>query len=347
MSEIRQDPITGRYVIIAEGRSARPDEYRGPPPGETPPGCPFCAGHESSTPAELAAYRPVGSAANGPGWSVRTIPNKFPTVAPDPTPLAVDVGAGEVRRAGFGLHEVVIESPAHSPTMPQLPAGQLREVFRMIRERVRAVAAHPGIGAVVTFENTGPESGGSLSHPHAQIVALGEIPPLLVEESQGLGRYSRTHGGVCAWEAELARERAAGSRVVWDTPELVAYAPFASSYPYEARFLPARHAPSLGHATDAELDRLTEMLPGVLRALLAVVPGASYNFVASSYASGRPEEKAHHWHLDLLPRLVRPDGFDVGGGIPVNIVAPERAASELRAALGFTAPVAASSPSVP
>lgn len=337
MSEIRQDPITGRLVIISEGRAARPDEYRGPSPEQTASGCPFCAGQEATTPPEVAAYRPSGAPPNGPGWSVRTIPNKFPTVSPTAARLSVEAATGEVRRPGFGVHEVIIESPSHTPALWLLPSGQTRQALEMLRERIRAVSAHPGVSSLVAFENSGPESGGSLSHPHAQVVALPEIPPVLLEESQALARYSRVHAGVCAWDAELAREREAGTRIVGDTPEVVAYAPFASGHPYEVRFLPVRHAPSLGHATDAELDRLNTLLPAVLRTLLAVVPGVSFNLVTRSYALDRPEGKGYHWHLDLLPRLVRPDGFEVGGGIPVNIVAPERAAEQLRSALRSSA----------
>lgn len=333
MSELRQDAITGRWVVIAETRGARPDEYGAATSIPPLQDCPFCDGHESWTPPEIVAYRTPSSTPDGPGWTVRTIPNKFPSVSPDAPTTPPTATPGEARHPGFGLHEVIIESPSHSLSIGELPSGQVREIVRMLRDRVRAAAAHPGLGAVVLFENAGPESGGSLFHPHAQLVALPEIPPVLLEESVGLGRFARSHGGVCAFEAELAREREGGLRVIWDAPELLAYAPFASSHPFEVRFLPFRHAASLGMATDAELDRLAELLPRVLRALRTTFPGASYNFVARSFANGRPEELAYHWHLDVIPRLVRPDGFEVGGGIPLNTVAPETAAAQLRAAL--------------
>ncbi|HXY47692.1 MAG TPA: hypothetical protein VEK13_07360, partial [Thermoplasmata archaeon] len=86
-----------------------------------------------------------------------------------------------------------------------------------------------------------------------------------------------------------------------------------------------------------EIHRLAELLPQVLRALSEVVPGASYNFVTRAFPWATPEDGAYHWHLDVLPRLVRPDGFDVGSGIPVNPVAPEAAADQLRRAIASTA----------
>ena len=342
MSEFRQDPITGRWTIVADNRSARPNEYATPPPTSSPSECPFCEGHESWTPPELAAYREPNGRADGPGWTVRTIPNKFPTLASD-RPFAPEVPRGspaDVRKAGFGFHEVIIESPRHAPILPFLSRERVREVVEMMRERVRSLSSTPGVVAVVLFENAGPESGGTLLHPHAQLVALPEVPPLLGEEVQGAARLVRSLGGPCAFEFVLSEERRESVRLISDDPELTAYAPFASEHPFEVRIVPHRHAASIGEATDAELDRLAEVLPTVLGALLAVVPGASYNFVARSFAEGRPEGAGYHWHLDILPRLVRPDGFEVGAGIAVNPVPPESAATELRAAIARGTPSA-------
>jgi len=341
VSEFRQDPITGRWTIVAENRSARPNEYATPPPASPPSECPFCEGHESWTPPELAAYRGPNGRRDGPGWTVRTIPNKFPTLAPAGSAVAREPGAwSNVRKPGAGFHEVVIESPEHAPILPFLSRGRVREVVRMLRERVRSLSSTEGVAAVVLFENAGPESGGTLLHPHAQLIGLPEVPPLLAEESLGADRFVRSFGGTCAFESVVSQEREAAVRLVSDDTELTAYAPFASEHPFEVRIIPRRHAGSVGEATDAELDRLAEVLRSTLAALQTVVPGASYNFVARSFADARPEAAAYHWHLDLLPRLIRPDGFEVGGGIAVNPVAPESAAAQLRAALNRGSPPA-------
>jgi UDPglucose--hexose-1-phosphate uridylyltransferase len=345
VSEFRQDPITGRWVIVAEGRSARPNEYPKLPLSGPPSECPFCEGHESWTPPELAAYRDPAGPRDGPGWTVRTVPNKFPTLAAEASASAAGPGERRYgRRPGFGFHEVVIESPSHVP-LALLPQGQTRKFVRMLSERVRSLSSTPGVAAVVLFENAGPDSGGTLVHPHAQLVGLPDVPPFLVEEARGAGRSARSSGGVCAFETVLAEEREASVRIISDDADLSAYAPFASEYPFEVRIVPRRHSGSLGQASETELERLADLLPSVLRALEAVVPGASYNFVARSFAEGRPEARSYHWHLDLLPRLIRPDGFEVGGGIAVNPVPPESAATQLRAALSSRAPAGASAES--
>lgn len=71
MSELRKDPVTGRWVIISTERRKRPSDFRLESVDITPDdGCPFCEGHEEMTPRELLAHR-NGSAPNGPGWPAR------------------------------------------------------------------------------------------------------------------------------------------------------------------------------------------------------------------------------------------------------------------------------------
>jgi UDPglucose--hexose-1-phosphate uridylyltransferase len=40
------------------------------------------------------------------------------------------------------------------------------------------------------------------------------------------------------------------------------------------------------------------------------------------------------WHVDILPRLTTPAGFELGTGVQINVYPPERAAADLRRALG-------------
>ncbi len=333
MSELREDPITGRRSIIAPHRSSRPNDYPRRPPPAAPADCPFCEGHESWTPPEIVADRPAGRPANGPGWTVRAIPNKFPSVSTEAR-LADGLARDDrgVRRPGFGFHEVILESPVHDARLATLPAGQVRRVLGVLRDRVRALESEPSIASLIVFENSGPESGGTLFHPHAQIVALSEVLPVLAEETAAAERYARDHDGRCVFEETLASERGLGTRVVREERRLTAYCPFASEHPYEVRIVPHRHAGSFGDASEEEVDALARLLPAVLSDLEEIVPEYSYNFALRSFARGRPERGRYHWHLDVLPRLLRPDGFDVGGGIPVNPFAPETAARELRGA---------------
>ncbi len=89
MSMLRQDPLTGRWVIVAAGRDERPNEYLALSRADMPlTDCPFCPGHEDqTTPEVLALGRPAGSSPNSPGWRLRAFPNMYPALVPvDPPP---------------------------------------------------------------------------------------------------------------------------------------------------------------------------------------------------------------------------------------------------------------------
>jgi UDPglucose--hexose-1-phosphate uridylyltransferase len=337
MSELRRDPFTGHWVVVAEGRAARPNDHGGRLPTATAdPECPFCEGHEDRTPPEVAAVRPGGSPPNAPGWVFRAIPNRFPTLHRETAPASapgIGGGTGGDLRPGAGIHEVVIESPRHAPGMRELDPSRLGPLFRFLRDRVRALESADRVSCVVLFENWGPESGGTLWHPHAQLVATELLPPRLVEE---VARFAppAAGAGTCRLEAVTADERGARRRVLVDDPDFTVVTPFGSEHPYEMRFVPRRHAASFAEASDRESDRLAVLLPAALRALATVVPDPSYNWVIHGLPRALKASGSFHWHLELFPRLVRADGFELGAGIPVNPIPPELAATRLGAVLG-------------
>jgi UDPglucose--hexose-1-phosphate uridylyltransferase len=329
LSELRWDELTGRPVVVASNRALRPNEYVAEPvAGGSPADCPFCEGHEERTPPELAAFRPPGTVANGPGWTVRTIPNKFPTLSAGGTIEVSGAGTFYRAEAGRGAHEVVIEAPAHTPPLPDLPPEQTEAVFRMLRERTRAHLQPGPTRAVLVFENFGPESGGTLWHPHAQVIAAPWVSPRLGEELAYLDRSAASDPGCPAERALTVASRP--ELLVAQDERIVVGVPFASEHPYAARLVPRHHSSSMGDATDEELASLARLLPRLLRTLRTVVPNLSYNWYVANVAGSLPLAARYHWHLEVAPRLVRADGFEIGSGIPVNPVPPERAAALLR-----------------
>src|SRR5437879_9893643 len=79
MPEIRKDYATPTWVVFSAARSQRPGAFLNPRDATPRESCPFCEGHESMTPPEVLAYRDRGRP-NGPGWSIRCVPNKFPAL---------------------------------------------------------------------------------------------------------------------------------------------------------------------------------------------------------------------------------------------------------------------------
>ena len=68
-----------------------------------------------------------------------------------------------------------------------------------------------------------------------------------------------------------------------------------------------------------------------LAAVRHAVGEVAYNVVFHSapYRATAP----YHWHVHVLPKLTTRAGFELGTGVYINVVSPERAAEELRAAV--------------
>jgi UDPglucose--hexose-1-phosphate uridylyltransferase len=334
MSEFRKDPVTGAWRLVAENRTQRPNDYAPKTASPAPsPSCPFCEGHESSTPPEVAAIRAAGGVANGPGWTIRSVPNLYPTVTTTATHRPSETPGPFQRRPGSGIHEVIVFTPRHAPGLAHLPPTDARAAFRFFRERVRALESAPAIVASILFENRGPESGGTLPHPHAQLIATELVPPRIAAETRTPRPPPRGTSPACFLESIVHAEGEARERIVAEDGIFSTFCPFASEHPYEVWFVPRRHASSFAEATDEEVDALAERLPAVLRALESARPSLSYNWFVHGLPAASDEETSVHWHIELIPRLLRPDGFEMGGGIPVNPVSPEAAAAVLRTAL--------------
>jgi UDPglucose--hexose-1-phosphate uridylyltransferase len=135
LPEFRKDPITGRWVIIATDRAKRPSDFiRQSVPPPIARVCPFCAGNESKTPPEVLAYRNSGSP-NEPGWRVRVVPNKFPVLGIEGELGRQGDGMYD-RMNGIGAHEVIIETPDHHLTLPEMAEKQVEEALWAFRDRV-------------------------------------------------------------------------------------------------------------------------------------------------------------------------------------------------------------------
>ncbi|MDX2472518.1 MAG: DUF4921 family protein [Candidatus Krumholzibacteria bacterium] len=340
MSMLRQDPLTGRWVIIAAGRSARPNEFPAQVRDKSPrTDCPFCPGNEDqTTPEVLALGRSDDQPANGPGWRLRAFPNMYPALVPvdSVAPFGVQEGQDEALfgyASGLGRHEVVVYSTDHQASPAALQPDQLAELLIVLRDRARDFAIHPEVRYVSAFCNHGPEAGATLAHPHMQIIGAPEVPLLAVAKAARFDAYRQQNGRCLVCEME-AVERKAGTRVIATNDDWTGYAPWASRFPWEMLFVPRRHGASLAQATDAELAALAAVLAPSLQVLFGFHGDPSLNIVIHSATVDRngADEGAEsfHWHLEVLPRLSRPAGFEVGTGYTINSVVPEDVARWLR-----------------
>lgn len=302
-SEIRRHYFLRSCVIIAAGRAKRPDA----PHGRNEE-------HVTDKPSapDLDAEPGIIELGNENGqWAVKIIPNRFPAVSPD-FPQA------------FGYHEIVVETPRHGVEFSELPITHIELIIEAWKQRITALSQEPGIKYVAIFKNDGPSAGASINQAHSQLMALGMVPPKLLDVAEAVLDYRLHHDGRCPWCDIIAQEEAQEVRIIYADEHIVALAPYASTAGYEAWILPRRHHRRLADLNEAELHSLARILKS-LTASLDSVP-LSFNF-SLQYPLTADDD---HFMVKLEPRLSVWGGFELETGIIVNIIAPEAAAAWYR-----------------
>ncbi|MBI2861844.1 MAG: galactose-1-phosphate uridylyltransferase [Chloroflexi bacterium] len=332
MSELRQDPTTRTWVIVATERARRPDEFkRLTEVHDRPshrPDCPFCSGNEALTPKEVWVHP------DPQDWQVRVVPNKFPALVPEGVPARQEFGHLFRQMAGFGAHEVIIETPNHAKDLPDFTLEETETVLRAYRARYQALRQEAWARFIVIFRNHGLQAGTSLEHPHSQLIAT-PVAPLAVRQRYEVAMAYYDDRGGCLYRDLVEAERQAGLRVVLETERFVAFEPYASQTPFETWIAPKIHRPSFGLATDEDLHELAPVLRSTLRALALGLGDPDYNYVVAS-APVEDEHKAYYlWHLRIVPRLTTPAGFELGSGIGITTARPEDTAAFLRNIIAY------------
>jgi UDPglucose--hexose-1-phosphate uridylyltransferase len=331
-SELRKDPVVGRWVIISTERGRRPSDFGPEPVRPRLASCVFCPGHEDKTPPEVLAGRPPGSPPNTPGWTYRVVPNKFPALRIEGDLEPSGEGPYD-RMSGIGAHEVVIETPVHEATLATLPTEAVAEVLLAFRERMLDLKKDGRFQYILVFKNHGEAAGASLEHGHSQLIATPIIPIMVTEELAGSVRYYAIKER-CVWCDVVREERRGRRRLIAETPHYAVVAPFAPRFPFETWILPMRHRSHFEDSEPEELRALAAVLGDFLRRVNRILNDPPYNFMLHSAPLQEPALDEFHWHLEVIPKLTRVAGFEWGSGFFINPVPPEDAATALREAAG-------------
>ncbi len=221
MSELRKDPITGRWVIIATERSKRPTDFPRDPVETDSNHCPFCAGNESKTPPEIFAFRGPHTSPNQAGWLVRVVPNKFPALGIEGDLNREGVGLYD-RMNGIGAHEVIIETPEHQLALEDQAVEGVVRVIETYRLRMTDLLLDKRFKYILIFKNVGRQAGASLSHPHSQLIATPVTPLRIHEKLIGAREYFEAKDR-CVFEDILKQEVKEGVRLVYENAEFVSF----------------------------------------------------------------------------------------------------------------------------
>jgi UDPglucose--hexose-1-phosphate uridylyltransferase len=329
MSEtfLRFDATTADWVVFSPGRSARPVEYRSARvPVASEPGCVFCPGNEAQTSPTLDTEHDPEQPER---WWVRAFPNKYPALRPDASNVR-DRSVPLLRqRGGRGAHEVVVCSPDHSRPIARLPEAQVTALLRLLQRRHRTLAANPELEVVQIFQNHGERAGSSLPHPHLQIIATPVVPRQIRLKYQIAAEYYQAQG-VSLYQDLCQAELEAKTRIILETREFIALAPFASRVPYQTWIVPRDPKPSFDLADPASLPGLASTLRDLLQRLQVALGDPAYNLTFFGAPRRHSDEPDFVWHIEVLPRLSIDAGFELATGMAINSVLPEHAAETLR-----------------
>lgn len=336
MSEFRYDPVKKIWVILAAQRGNRPSHYLSSSQAlSEPKSCPFCPGNEAMTPPEDYSLRSPDTSPDGPGWRVRVVPNKFPALTDlmqGDLPKIPHTEGIHSHSPGFGVHEIVIETPVKNRQMLEMNQEEVSEVLAVYRERLRTHYSDRRLKTVFLFKNHGKEAGASLVHSHAQIMALPVLPDNAASQLASYEDY-RVKNNSCLMCAILKKEVGEGERVVEETEGYVVLAPFAAISPFQLSIVPKDHHYDFSLSDDDSLESFARVLGDTLRRLHAVLGEHPWNMVLHNAPANLDDGRdvtAYHWFLEITPRLTNPAGFEMGSGIYINTVAPEESAALLR-----------------
>src|ERR1035441_9365662 len=328
MSELRQNFSTKEWVVIATERARRPEELANKRERKKVASfvasCPFCPGNEKLTPPEVLR---VPASPDVP-WHARVIPNKFTALSRDVQPTRT------VHRTlrsinGFGVHDVIIETPDHSQVLALMPDFYVAEILRIYETRYDELSLDPRIALITIFKNHGIDAGTSLEHSHSQMIAIPVTSLQVRDRFQQALRYFDDFGD-CMFCEMLKEELQEETRIVMVSEHFVALELYASPAPFCTHIYPRRHMASFGDVSAAEINDLARTLRSVLAKLYHGLADPDFNFTIRSAPAENAGVKYFHWYLSVIPRLTRVAGFELGSGMFINTVLPEAAAEFLR-----------------
>ena len=329
MSELRRDPIVGQWVVVAtDQESLTPVGYGKQERKLTQQAvCQFCPGREGYTPPEVDAVRLDGSPVNTPGWIVRAVPNKFPALKIEGELDKRGIGIYDLSN-GIGAHEVVVETPDHDKDLADLPLEGISRVLRMYLSRGLALAKDKRFKYIMVFKNYGESAGASIEHAHSQIIALPMVPKLVKAELDGARDYVKFRGR-CLFCDILEQEYSDEDRIVAQNDKFIGFCPYAPHSPFENWIMPKEHNSDFFALKEEDMIDLAGILKEMILRMQKCLK-CSYNFYIHTAPIGYKEKDMYHWHIEIVPQLVKNKGYEWGTGLYLVPTSPAVAAGYLR-----------------
>ena len=324
-SELRQDIVSGDWVVIATGRAKRPDDFanfRRIQDDKGTEGClfedPVSTGQEKDV---LIYHKSDGD------WTLRVFPNKYPAFSRGRAVKNLSEGP-YFAMSGIGYHEIVVTRD-HYRQLAMMETLEIAEVLDAYQDRYLDLMNKKSVNYIAIFHNHGKEAGASIPHPHSQLTAVPVVAPYIQLELDGAERYYRSnkHCVFCVMAEYESQEQ---KRVVFENDEFVAFCPFASRAAFEVWVMPKKHNPYFERITDEQKIKLAEVFGKALNSIYKALNDPPYNFYIHSSPCDGKDYSHYHWHIEILPHTSTWAGFELDTGIEISTIQPEIAAEFLR-----------------
>ncbi len=327
MSELRQDLVSGDWIIVAPERFKRPQDFLKYKSPRKPPLLKTCPFEDFNLRKSTTRWPPLLSVPRDTNWRVVVVPNKYPALRHFPgcaTPLAYGPSDSIT---GAGEHDLVIARD-HKKNFADVSLKEAVEILKIIQRRYRRLAKDICNVYSSTFFNWGEGAGASIFHPHYQILTLPIIPPDISHSLNGSRRYFRAHKK-CVHCVLLKFDLKEKKRIIDQNQSAVSVAPYVSRVPFEVRIFPKKHSPYFEKTSEKDLACVAALLQSALKRVRHHLKDPDLNFFIHT-APFKGNYDYYHWHIEITPKISIWGGFELGTGVDINIVDPKMAAAVLK-----------------
>jgi len=339
MSELRRDPITGRWIITRTMTGIdTPSEFFHPRKMFEGIECPFCKGNENLTEPEIFAFRKEGSKPDDRNWAIRVFRDKYPILHTDSGIKKKGVGDAFLYDMinGFGVHEIIVETSKHITNFAELDIDQMKMVLMTYRIRLNKLRGDKRLKYGLVYRNQGYDPVVSLPHSHSQIIALPVVPKSVKEELVTSRNYFREKQR-CLFCDIIKEERGYAARIVDEGDNFIAVIPYAPRFAFETHIYPLKHQSDFTKFPDSDLDELSKMIKNIFYKITKLLNNPPINLVLHTSPFKIPEEdywdtivQDYHWHIEIMPHAVPERGFEFGADFFITPPSPEISAKFLR-----------------
>ena len=322
MAKLRQNVITGKWVVIAPERAKRPEDFvmAAAPKRHLDEKCPFCLTNPDS------AYQ--FSIKEAETKHIYTIPNKYPAFTQDEEVIE-EGGEFYFSTKSVGGHEVIIIKD-HQTEIYEGGWELLDELFGVYQNRYRHFCDDPVIEYAMPIHNLGPEAAASIEHPHSQFFASSIIPNQVEEEMEGAKAFLQDKKQ-CVFCNMVSEEQKQKVRVVAENDDFIGFTFFASRFPFEIWVLPKKHRTSFATISAGERENFAKIVYELITLLNQTLKFPPFNWWIHTGPTKRDHiEEYFHWHMEIAPRVSKFGGYEMGSGIVIDVVSPELAAQFLK-----------------